>query len=278
MASKQYDLFVFDFRLPDGDGIQLLREVRGAGVDTPTLFVTTASSAKLAVEAMKLGADDYLVKEEGYLAVLPFLIEEVLRRRRLVEERKVLEERLQRAERAATMGYLASGLAHHINNPLATIRTFLQLLPTHYEDTEFRTGYLQMALAESERIRDLVKDIMRATTVPNAGTEVHAIGDLVTRAEESITASVAANFVLIVSLRFTSDPRPRPDVAWTVFECGPPVWVVGSHPALPKPHVTPGTTNTTRARHEAGVLGRWGRGTGSGCNGAVRTPPKAGRR
>ncbi len=192
MASKQYDLFVFDFRLPDGDGIQLLREVRGAGIETPTLFVTTASSAKLAVEAMKLGADDYLVKEEGYLAVLPFLIEEVLRRRRLVEERKVLEERLQRAERAATMGYLASGLAHHINNPLATIRTFLQLLPTHYEDAEFRTGYLEMALAESERIRDLVKDIMRATTVPNAGTEVHPIADLVARAEESITASVAA--------------------------------------------------------------------------------------
>ena len=43
--------------------------------------------------------------------------------------------------RAATLGYLASGLAHHINNPLATVRTFLQLLPTHFEDREFTTKY-----------------------------------------------------------------------------------------------------------------------------------------
>src|SRR2546427_2167680 len=58
IATHAFDLFIFDFRLPDGDGIQLLRELRAAGVQTPTLFVTTASSAKLAVEAMKLGADD----------------------------------------------------------------------------------------------------------------------------------------------------------------------------------------------------------------------------
>jgi len=190
LGSRAYDLFVFDFRLPDGDGIELLREVRHRGIQTPTIFVTTASSAKLAVDAMKLGADDYLVKEEGYLAVLPYLVQEVLKRRQLASERQLLEERLQRAERAATLGYLASGLAHHINNPLATIRTFLQLLPTNIDDPEFRTKYLEMALAESERIRDLVKDIMRAATVPQQGHEVQNIEELVAHAEESIAGEL----------------------------------------------------------------------------------------
>jgi signal transduction histidine kinase len=189
-ATREYDLFVFDFRLPDGDGIELLREVRHQGIQTPTIFVTTASSAKLAVDAMKLGADDYLVKEEGYLAVLPYLVQEVLKRRQLASERQQLEERLQRAERAATLGYLASGLAHHINNPLATIRTFLQLLPTNIDDPEFRTKYLQMALAESERIRDLVKDIMRAATVPQQGHEVQRLEDLIAHAENSIAGEM----------------------------------------------------------------------------------------
>ncbi len=186
MAGRTYDLFVFDFRLPDGDGIELLREVRAAGVTTPTIFVTTASSAKLAVDAMKVGADDYIVKEEGYLAVLPYLVQEVLKRRQLAAERQQLEDRLQRAERAATLGYLASGLAHHINNPLATIRTFLQLLPTNIDDQEFRTKYLEMALAESERIRDLVKDIMRAATVPQHGHEVQTLEEILDRAEEGV--------------------------------------------------------------------------------------------
>jgi signal transduction histidine kinase len=189
-GARLYDLFVFDFRLPDGDGIELLREVRQRGIETPIIFVTTASSAKLAVEAMKLGADDYLVKEEGYLAVLPYLVQEVLKRRRLASERHLLEERLQRAERAATLGYLASGLAHHINNQLATIRTFLQLLPTNVDDQEFRTKYREMALAESERIRDLVKDIMRATTVPQQGHEVQRLDELITHAEESIAGEL----------------------------------------------------------------------------------------
>jgi signal transduction histidine kinase len=196
IGERAYDLFVLDFRLPDGDGLELLRELRSQGVDTPTLFVTTASSAKLAVDAMKLGADDYIVKEEGYLSVLPFLVGEVLRRRQLAEERRVLEERLQRAERAATLGYLASGLAHHINNPLATIRTFLQLLPTHIDDVEFRTKYLEMALAESERIRDLVKDIMRAATVPAEGKEVQDIGAILARAEESVAGELQAKNIV----------------------------------------------------------------------------------
>jgi len=190
MAARRYELFLLDFRLPDGDGIELLREIRSAGLNTPAVFVTTASSAKLAVEAMKIGADDYVVKEEGYLAVLPYLVREVLSRRRLAEERRVLEERLERAERAATLGYLASGLAHHINNPLATIRTFLQLLPTRYEDPEFRTKYLETALTESERIRDLVKEIMRATTVPVEGREVQGLDEILARAEEGVAGAV----------------------------------------------------------------------------------------
>jgi len=192
IAQRAYDLFLLDFRLPDGDGIEMLREIRGQGIGAPLLFVTTASSTKLAVDAMKLGADDYVVKEEGYLSVLPFLVGEVLRRREMADERRALEERLQRAERAATLGYLASGLAHHINNPLATIRTFLQLLPTHYEDAEFRTKYLEMALAESERIRDLVKDIMRATTVPAETREVNDLAALVRHASGSLAGAIQA--------------------------------------------------------------------------------------
>jgi signal transduction histidine kinase len=208
-SSRAYDLFVLDFRLPDGDGIQLLREIRAAGLKTPTLFVTTAASAKLAVEAMKLGADDYVVKEEGYLSVLPYLVREVLQRHRLAAERHVLEERLQRAERAATLGYLASGLAHHINNPLATIRTFLQLLPQRRDDEEFCTKYLDMALAESERIRDLVKDIMRAATVPAEGHEVQRLEDILERAEESVASELRAKQIVYEKELPTISPAIR---------------------------------------------------------------------
>jgi len=186
MGVRAYDLYVLDFWLPDGDGLDLLREIRAKAARAPILVVTTASSAKVAVEAMKLGADDYLLKEEGYLATLPFAVSEVLDRYRLADEQRVLEDRLQRAERAATLGFLASGLAHHINNPLATIRTFLQLVPTHYADPEFREKYLTMAIADTDRIRTLVLEIMRATTVPPEGKAAHRLDDILAIAEEGV--------------------------------------------------------------------------------------------
>ncbi len=192
LGANSYDLCVLDYWLPDGDGLDLLKEIRARTPALPTLFVTTASSAKVAVEAMKLGADDFIVKEEGYLAMLPYAIREVLQRYQLAEERQVLEERLRRAERAATLGYLASGLAHHINNPLATIRTFLQLLPAQYQDPEFRERYLAMAIAETDRIRGLVLDIIRATTVPPEGREVHAFADVLDLAEEGVREELQA--------------------------------------------------------------------------------------
>ncbi|MCC6849961.1 MAG: response regulator [Deltaproteobacteria bacterium] len=192
MASRRYDLYVLDYWLPDGDGLELLREIRSSGMRAPTLVVTTATSAKVAVEAMKLGADDYIVKEEGYLATLPYAISEVLDRYRLADERRVLEDRLLRAERAATLGYLASGLAHHINNPLATIRTFLQLVPTHFGDPEFRERYLAMAVADAERIRNLVLDIIRAATVPPEGRDTHRFDEILGIAEEGVADELKA--------------------------------------------------------------------------------------
>jgi two-component system sporulation sensor kinase A len=220
MAGHRYDLYVLDYMLPDGDGLTLLREIRSAGGPAPTLFVTTAASARVAVEAMKLGADDYIVKEEGYLAVLPYLVREVLDRYRLADERRGLEERLLRAERSATLGYLASGLAHHINNPLSTIRTFLQLLPTHLEDREFCTKYLGMALAETDRIRNLVLEIMRATTVPAEGQETLGLEEILARAEENVSEELKSKRVVCRRVLPPATPaiRVHGDAATCLFQ------------------------------------------------------------
>jgi PAS domain S-box-containing protein len=69
---------------------------------------------------------------------------------------KELEREKRRAERLAAFGALASGVAHEIKNPLVAIRTFAELLPERFTDTEFREDFAKVVTSEIARIDDLV--------------------------------------------------------------------------------------------------------------------------
>lgn len=69
---------------------------------------------------------------------------------------KHLETQKQQAERLASLGAIASGLAHEIKNPLVAIRTFAELLPERFADADFRHDFSRLVIAEIDRIDDLV--------------------------------------------------------------------------------------------------------------------------
>ena len=72
-------------------------------------------------------------------------------------------------ERLASVGQIAAGLAHEIRNPLVSIRTFTQLLPERYADEEFRSGFLDLTLAEIDRISALVGELLSYARPTPAG-------------------------------------------------------------------------------------------------------------
>lgn len=69
---------------------------------------------------------------------------------------KQLEGEKRRAERLASIGALASGVAHEIKNPLVAIKTFAELLPERFTEEDFRNDFAQVVIREIERIDDLV--------------------------------------------------------------------------------------------------------------------------
>ncbi len=80
---------------------------------------------------------------------------------------KDLEREKQRAERLASFGALAAGIAHEIKNPLVAIRTFAELLPERFGDVEFREDFSKVVIKEISRIDDLVARLRGlATTAP----------------------------------------------------------------------------------------------------------------
>lgn len=74
------DLALLDVRLPDGDGLELLTDIRSRQLPIATVLLTGSGDEKTVIRALKLQADDYLVKRDGYLDQLHRTIEHALQR------------------------------------------------------------------------------------------------------------------------------------------------------------------------------------------------------
>ena len=91
VAAGTYDIILCDYRLPDLSGIEMLKRLMEMGRDHPFILVTSMGNERVAVEAMKLGAYDYVVKDASYEEVLPKVILQSLERYQDKRERQRLE-------------------------------------------------------------------------------------------------------------------------------------------------------------------------------------------
>jgi DNA-binding NtrC family response regulator len=90
-----FDLVVSDLKMPGMSGIELLERVRQIDADVPFLMMTAYGVVETAVEAMKKGAHDFILKTENVAHELEVRVERTLQYRRLVSENRDLRSALQ---------------------------------------------------------------------------------------------------------------------------------------------------------------------------------------
>ncbi|HEY0286779.1 MAG TPA: two-component system response regulator RssB [Pseudomonas sp.] len=96
---KKPDLLICDLRMPQVGGLELIRQVTSLAPETPVIVVSGAGVMSDAVEALRLGAADYLIKPLEDLAVLEHSVRRALDRARLLQENKLYRQKLETANR-----------------------------------------------------------------------------------------------------------------------------------------------------------------------------------
>jgi CheY-like chemotaxis protein len=123
------DIILTDYFLPVADGLEITRRIREINGKIPIIFLTSSKELKVAVEAMKLGADDYLVKEETGMDILVRTIINTLKRARLRDQmEKISKRKLMAEKQTEAIKALIVTICHEFNNPLAAIKISLDVL------------------------------------------------------------------------------------------------------------------------------------------------------
>lgn len=132
-------LAILDLNLKDGHTIELLNSA-ASDAAFPTIIMTSFGSEQVAVEAIKRGALDYIVKSPDAFAAIGSTVAGALREWQLMQDKKRMEMQLKESqaliiqqEKMASIGQLAAGVAHEINNPIGYITSNLNSL-SRYAD------------------------------------------------------------------------------------------------------------------------------------------------
>jgi signal transduction histidine kinase len=176
-----YQALIVDYSLPGRDGLEVVRQIAAVGPLPPTIMVTGSGSETIAVEALRLGIGDYIIKDiiGGYLNLLPLAIERVVEQHRLVErrrqaeealrasetERKNVERELAQAQKLGSIGRLAAGIVHEINTPVQYVGDNIRFLQDAFASLGALLGQydrLLSAARENAVTEELVAEVEAA--------------------------------------------------------------------------------------------------------------------
>jgi CheY-like chemotaxis protein len=164
-SGSQFDIILMDYFLPGQNGLETTRTLQSRGVTIPVVFLTVNKDFDLAVQVLKLGVEDYLVKDEISTPVLPKTILNVIERKKLQDQLTSLEISQQRL---VTIQGMVPNIAQEIRKPLDEIKVIIEGLAAGH-GRDHLTTYLTIIrdnLARIEKKLVQLKEMKTDKTVP----------------------------------------------------------------------------------------------------------------
>lgn len=159
LSRQVWDVVISDYSLPNFSALAALQTMHELGIDLPFIIVSGTIDEDAAVEAIRAGAHDFMSK--GRFARLVPAIEREMREARVRAESVKLRQQLLISDRMASMGTLAAGVAHEVNNPLTAIIGGLELASEELMNLglERPLRLVEEARHAAERVRRIVGDL-----------------------------------------------------------------------------------------------------------------------
>ncbi|MDB6126447.1 MAG: hybrid sensor histidine kinase/response regulator [Verrucomicrobia bacterium] len=199
--SEECDLILSDFNMPAFNGLEALKIARERAPNTPFIFMSGTIGEERAIEALRSGASDYVIKDRPQRLVAT--IRRALKDVRMLREKKEADEHLLRVQRLENIGMLASGIAHDFNNVLAPIEMGISVLRTRHPGELDQKMFANIQNC-ARRGAGLVKQIMGFAKGVSGEPQLldvrHLIREVVSMAEQTFPRTIRIEHMLAADL------------------------------------------------------------------------------
>ncbi|MBF0224923.1 MAG: response regulator [Desulfobacterales bacterium] len=214
LKNKEMDVVVLDIKMPGMSGIDVLLKIKEQYLKTEVILLTGHANSQDGVEGIKSGAFDYLTKPielEHLISKINQAYDKIVRQEEKKKEAEFkvrLEKQMIATERLVSLGTLASGVAHEINNPLAIINEsagWMKLLLKRKEiaelpikaDFELAIGKIEKGIERAKRITHQLLSFVRKSD--SSVSEVN-LKDLIEEVNQ-LTGKSASNKGIDINLK-----------------------------------------------------------------------------
>ena len=176
---SHFDVLISDMNMPRMGGMELIKNVRQQGDETPIIVLTSSNETTTAIEAIKLGAWDYLLKDENIPDTVLFAIDHILEKQKFIEEKRSAEALIKKQNQELAIANtqlqelnqlknkFVGVAAIDLRNPLYLIQSFSEALldSSLGEINEKQSHYLKKIFQASKFMSSLLADLLNFTKI-----------------------------------------------------------------------------------------------------------------
>lgn len=200
LAKAEVDIVLLDMGLPDGHGLGTVRRAHAAAPSVPLIVLTGLDDEALAAEAMREGAQDYLIKGQIENRALPRALRHAIERHRMQAE----TDRF-RTQQLQFKDEFLSHVSHELRSPLSAIYQFVTILADRLagDVNPEQQEYLEIVLRNVKQLESMINDLLEVTRVQAGKLTIElqrtSVSDAIFYAVETLQGAAAAKGISLTS-------------------------------------------------------------------------------